>query len=301
MKKKLLIFSLVFVCVIALCISFIGDKSWGLAWEKIFRGNVLFKAHIVQALMPDGGNAGDITYIQGYSKNWLQGTGAMANGTTNVKVTYIDSTPVAEWTGTDADIVTSKSTILYKQGTECLGVTISSGAVAGDKVTNPLNGDEDWTGIENLGVWVYSTRFLAAGDLDFRITDNPAGDTDIDLPVMVKDSWTWCPLDISAVPDVSKDVITDIHFVYTVDIGVVVLYFDFLAKWDDDDDVALAKNIIQDGMLTVIANPVAAGTAMAWLAKAEYTNYFISYEATDLITPITDESLNCFVMLYAYE
>lgn len=232
---------------------------------------------------------------------YLQGTGALTNGTTNTKVTYIDDSPDGEWTGIDGDVVTSTSSTYYKEGTKSLKVVVAEGASAGDTILNPLGGgDEDWQDRESIGVWVYTDTALSGGDFDFRIYDATAN-TDLDFPAISADIWTWCEIDISGVAAGNKDVITDIAFIYTVDKGAMNIYFDFLAKWDVADETDLTQNILTDGILSVIANPVAAATAMAWVNQTEYTDFFINYASTDNLVVITDESLNCFIMQYAYQ
>ncbi len=234
----------------------------------------------------------------------MQGTGALTNGSTNTVVTYIDATPVGEWTGIDGSVVTSTDSTYYKEGSASLKVAIAAAASAADTILNPLGGgDENWSARESVGVWIYSDVALSAGDFDFRITDSVAGDADTDIPAVAVNTWTWVEVDISGVADASKDVITDIAFVMTVDKGLMNIYLDFLAKWDVTDETALDQNILQDGMLGVSANPVASATAMAWVSQTEYTDYFINYAASGNgnVVVITDESANCFLMTYAHE
>jgi len=237
-------------------------------------------------------------------KVYLQGTGALTNGTLNTKTTYIDATPSGEWTSASAEITESDDATHYKEGSTSLKIAFTDAAAAGDAITNPLaGGDEDWTGNESVGMWIYTDTAISAGDFDFRITDSVAGNTDTDIPAVSANVWTWVEVDISGVADASKDVITDIALVYTVDKGAMNIYFDFMAKWDVDDETNLTKDILTDGMLSVIANPVAAATDMAWVQQTEYTDFFINYGsgATDNLVVITDESLNSFIMNYAYQ
>ena len=237
-------------------------------------------------------------------KVYLQGTGALTNGTIKTKTTYIDATPSGEWTSASVEITESDDSTYYKEGSESLKIAFTEAAVAGDAIVNALaSGDENWTGNESVGMWVYTDTAISAGDFDFRITDSVAGNTDIDIPAVSANVWTWVEIDISGVADTSKDVITDIALVYTVDKGAMNIYFDFMAKWDVDDETNLTKDILTDGMLSVIANPVAAATDMAWVQQTEYTDFFINYGsgATDNLVVITDESLNSFIMNYAYQ
>ena len=234
---------------------------------------------------------------------YLQGTGVLTNGTTTTKTDYIDASPAGEWAGIDGDVTNSTDTDYFKQGANSLKVMHALASAAGDTTLHTLGGgDENWSSRESLGVWIYTDVALSAGDFDFRIYD-ATGNSDIDIPAVTVNVWTWVEIDISGVADANKDVITDIAFVMTVDKGAINLYFDFLAKWDAADETRLTKDLIQDGMLSAIANPVAAATAMAWVQQTEYTDFFINYGsgAADDVVMMTDESLNCFIMNYAYQ
>jgi len=235
-------------------------------------------------------------------KVYMQGTGALTNGTTNTKTTYIDDTPTGEWAGSSGVTLTAEPSF-YKDGAACLRATVTIATAAGATISNTLaGGDENWTGIEHVGFWIYPATNYAAGDWTFRITDSGAGNTDTNLPALVANKWQWVTLDISGVADASKDVVQSIAFVMAVDNGLADIMIDFLAKWDATDEIALTKDVTQDGILSVISCPVAAASAMAWTQKVEYTNYFVSYGtgATDKLVPITDESANAWIINYAY-
>jgi len=244
--------------------------------------------------------AGKNTKVSVLPKLALDPLNLLTNGSTNTKVTYIDATPVGEWTGTDADIASSTETSAYKEGTACLGITITDAASAGDVVLNPLaSGDENWSDREYVGFWIYSAMSLAAGDMTFRITDSGAGNTDTNIPAITAGQWQWVTLDISGVANASKDVITDIAFVYAVDVGQNQIFIDFLAKWDTTDAFDLSQMPIQDGSLSFITIPGAAASDNAFTSKTEYTHYFVDY-INQKVVVITDESANNGLYTYAY-
>lgn len=234
---------------------------------------------------------------------WRQGTGTLTNGTTRTKVTYMDDSPSGEWTPSSAELTESDDASYYKVGAKSYKIAVSEDSAVNDEIVSTGPASEDWTGIENIGVWIYSTVALSAGDWDFRLTDGTQGDQDLDVPAVAINTWTWVNIDISGVAAGDKDDVDEVAFVVKVDKGAHSIYFDFLARWDDDDATALTKDIIYDGIRGVDACPIAAASDMAYTAQVEYTDYFISYGAgaTDTLVVITDESANCFQMAYVYQ
>lgn len=238
-------------------------------------------------------------------KLYLQGTGALSDGSANTKATYIDADPTGEWTSADADMTASADTTYYKDVTNSLKVAIVDAAIATDVIATRTVASEDWTNRESLGLWVYSTVALSAGDVDIRITDGTQGDTDIDIPAVSANTWTWVEIDITDITGmavINKDDVDGISFIYAVDKGAMSIYFDFLCRWDIAQETDLTQSILQDGMLSAIANPVVESGAMAWVNQAEYTDYFINYTSgTDNLVVITNESANCFILQYCFE
>jgi len=244
--------------------------------------------------------AGKNTKASILPKLFIEPINALTNGTTSTNIGYIDATPAGEWTGTDADIASSTATDMYKEGSASLRVYITDNASANDTVINPLGGgDQDWSNNEYVGFWFYSSISLAAGDLKFRIVDSGAGNSDTNFPAVVGGQWTWVTIDISAIANTSKDVVTDIAILYAVDVGSMVMYLDFMAKWDVTDAFALAQMPVTDGILSMLTVLEAAAGANDFTTKTEYTNYFIDYTNQKLVV-ITDESANTALITYAY-
>lgn len=236
----------------------------------------------------------------------LQGTGVLTNGTTTTKATYMDDSPSGEWATADADMTGSDDTTYYKVGAKSLKVGIVGAASAGDVITALTTTNENWTGRESLGFWIYSDTTLSSGDFDLRITDGTQGDTDLDLPAIAADAWIWVEIDITDVTGVAvadKDDVDAISFIYTVDKTAMNVYFDFFTRWDITDETDFTQNILQDGMLSIIEQDDDAGDARTWAALTEYTDYFINYATSGNgnLVAVTDQSDNLIVMMYAYE
>jgi hypothetical protein len=85
------------------------------------------------------------------------------------------------------------------------------------------------------------------------------------------------------------------------------VWLDFMAKWDDTDQIALTKDVDDEtfqtgnGSISVQSCPEASGSAMAWTAKTLYTDYFVDYTSgTDYLVYPTDESANAWLVNYDY-
>lgn len=245
---------------------------------------------------------GKIPGAEARIKIFTQGTSTLTDGSAQTVVGYIDATPAGEWTASDAtNCIVNTSTNHYKLDAGSLWVVVGASTAAGVTITNPLaGGNQDWTNNENFGFWFITDTALTAGDCDLRIVDSGAGNTDVDFPAVEPNKWTWVRIDISGVANASKDVITDIAIVLTVDKGRWQFYADNMVKFDSADRVTLTQNILTDGCYSVLSC-LADGSAIAWTAKTEWTNYFIDYGSTDYIVPITDEDANNWIINYAYQ
>lgn len=244
--------------------------------------------------------AGTVSKTIVIPKIWVQGTGVLANGTTNVVVNYIDADPAADWSDADTDFVTSTNSSYYKEGSTSMKLAIGDSASANDRTFNGLS-SEDWSDKENVGVWIYSTVALSAGDFDFRISDGTQGDSDVDIPAVAADTWTWTIINISGVDNANLDDVDEISLVMKVDKGAADIYFDFMAKWDTDDETTLDQDITEDGMISAIYQTSADGNAHDWDNLTEYTDYFINYGSPGEIVPITNRSVDAHLFIYAYE
>ena len=254
-------------------------------------------------------SSGDLTVkdtiqsrFEGLIKTELEGTGGMPNGADSVS-RYIDNSAVGEWSCTDADIVCATDTTSKDNDFNTLSLVMSVNAEAGDKATNTLSGgNENWSGNESIGVWMRTSIDISLGDFSFRITDSGVGDTNFNLCASTADNWIWCEVDISGIPDASKDDITDISITYTVDKGAMTAYFGYLVKWDLSDEILLNRSVLIDGIRSIEINPISSASNMAWTRLVEYTDFFVNYQSgSDAIIPLADRSSSAAIILYNYE
>lgn len=234
--------------------------------------------------------------------------GALKNGTTN-GVLLTDDTPDGEWAAIDAATVVTADATIFKVGTKSLKVHVTKGAAANKGIINTLGGgDQDWSADESVGVWIYTTTALAAGDLQLNIVDN-ATDHKVNIPaVATTGTWTWVKIDVSGVADADKNVITDLKIQLSAAgaakaaIAAFDVYFDFMFKWDVGDEVALNRDVPYGGVQTVLAALSAAAGANTFGKLVEYTDYFIDYRTgDDKLICITDQSTFSGLALVFYQ
>ena len=246
-----------------------------------------------------GGNALAINQFIGVPRIDLRGLGTMASGVTNTVIVDIgdSETPATDWLAIDADTVMSNDSSFYRQGTASLKMAVATTADATDGATNTLaTGNQDWTDDESVGMWLYSTVGLTAGDLVFIVTDSVAADTSTNIPAVVANTWTWVEVDIGGIANASKDVLTDVSIELSAAGAAVALgaafdvYIDFVVKWDGAEEETLGRAILQDGVMSVVVVD-ATTTGAGSVNLVEYTDYFVHYQAsTDAIVMITDQS-----------
>jgi len=248
-----------------------------------------------------GGNALAKNEFIGLPRITMVALSTMANGTTNTVLTDIgdSETPATDWTAITGNTVMSNDGTYYRQGTASLKMAISSSAAVGDGCVNTLaSGDQDWTADEGFGFWFYTTKALDAGDLMLEVYDATAGGgkTAVAVPAATVDSWQWLEVDVTLGADADKDVVTDLKFVLSAagaakaGAGAFDAYFDFIVKWDVDEEEALGQQIPYDGVLAVIMTDVTSAAASN-SNLVEYTDYFAHYQTgNDAIVIITDQS-----------
>jgi hypothetical protein len=258
-----------------------------------------FAGDVTVSAEATGGNALAINQFIGVPRITMVGIGTMANGTTNTVLTDIgdSETPATDWTAIDGDTVMSNDATRYRQGTASLKMAVASTADATDGTTNALaSGNQDWTDDEAVGMWIYTTKALDAGDLVFIITDSVAGDTSTNIPAVAVNTWTWVEVNISGVATASKDVITDLSIELSAAgeakaaAGAFDVYFDFIVKWDVDEEEALGQSILQDGVMSLLMIDATSGAATS-ATLTLYTDYFVHYQSgTDAIVIISNQS-----------
>jgi len=256
---------------------------------------------------PANGGTGDVVNkIVGIPKLGAFALGASTNGTTNTVGGYIDDTPAGEWVGT-TNVTDATEATIFRKGAASLSLSFAAAAVAGNGADNTLaGGDQDWTDDESVGLWVYSTAALTAGDVVLEITDSVAAASLVDFPAVAANTWTWCELDISGVDNTSKDVIQsiaiDLSTAGATAQGAFVLYCDYMYKWDGATEEALGLDIYEDGVVAAFAVVTAAAGANTPILLAEGTDFIVHYETgNDFLVAVTDQSANSVHGLAALE
>jgi hypothetical protein len=259
----------------------------------------------------DGGN-GDLQHqIVGIPKiaGFSVGTGNDGSETTNVD--FGDSeTPNTDWTQT-ANITTSNDSTFYRKGTASLKYVIDPTPADGNGADCDLagaTGAQDWSADESFGLWMYCT--IAATDGDewaLEITDSVAGATEAVFPAYATaNTWQWMEVDISGVADASKDVVNSIAIDLTAAGATDYAaggdcYFDYMWKWDLEEELALSADIYEDGILSMFS-VITAGAAITPILEVEGTDFFVHYESgNDFIVPITDLSADSLWGMAALE
>jgi len=252
-----------------------------------------------------GGNAGARSQIIGLPKLTLAALGTMTNGTTET-VAWMDTTPTGEWAEVDAgtNLTATKDTTYYRVGAESLKLTVSTVA-ENDGVDATAPAQDDWSGNESFGFWIYSDEALTAGDLDLTVDDSDGTDQVYNLPEVAANTWTWVEIDISGC-NANCDTVDGVYILFTAQgAGALTdpdIYIDGVYKWDADDEETLGVNLVQDGVLSVLKVATAAGSANTPSSLAEHTDYFTHYQSgNDAVVTITDQSAGSGVAMVAYQ
>lgn len=245
-------------------------------------------ADIVLQTDPTGGNGGARSQIIGVGRMKLAGMLGGTNGTAAGKTAVLtDDTPAGEYVDIDAHTTTTNDGTYFRVGVNSLKTAYGASAVATDGTTYDTSGAAlDWTDDENVGGWMMCSKALAAGDIVYSITDDPAGETLVNVPaVTTANVWQWVEVDITAVANASKDHIHAVGFELSAAGAAKVTfncYFDRWYKWDQTEEDTLNATPLQDGVTGVI-NTVAGNVL------AEDTDYFVDYTDGALVY-ITDQS-----------
>ena len=139
--------------------------------------------------------------------------GVVANGVSNKTLSLADSA----WTGSASTTVTADTTD-KKQGTGSADMAIDADFTTGLVAYSDLSATVDLSSIDSVSLWVKYGTTTAAGDLQLRLDDTAACGSsleDIDLPVLVANTWKLVTLaitdnsDMTAVKCVGIDLVTD--------------------------------------------------------------------------------------------
>ncbi|HQM37456.1 MAG TPA: hypothetical protein PLN64_00850 [Candidatus Bipolaricaulis anaerobius] len=295
--KRFLTVATVLVAVLAL----------GAASGTTYRSVVTFTKGLV--------SSDDITVsaagaIEGIPKIEAVSTGGvMANGTTE-NINYVDDTPDGEWAEVDAGtaVTLTADTTTKKVGSKSLKLAFTAAAVDGDGAVNDITND-DLEANESIGGWIYSTKPLAAGELELLIDDTDADpDIAVDFPAVAASTWTWFELDISALAAGNGNDVDKIHVLLTADVDAMTnpnafsVYLDYVYKWDAATEEALGVDLVGEGAVLWCQSVVDANTGVHTLAfLAEGTDYFVAWRSgNDSIVVITDQSTKSGLCVAAY-
>lgn len=248
-----------------------------------------------------GGNAGAKNEFIGLPRIKLIGGGQGTNPG-NQTIVLADDSPEGEFAPIDASVTEAAEAAIYRVGAGSYKMTWAADAAENDGVIDAaLFGGASLEDQESIGLWLYSSVALAAGDLQIAIVDN-GGTRKFNIPaVATANQWTWVEVDISTLDAGTGDVCSDFAISMTAQGAAAaaldaewVLYFDTGYAWDATDEEALGYAILQDGVLGVVNTESGANLV-------EYTDYLVHYESgVDFIVYISDQSTADIVALVAY-
>ena len=270
-------------------------------------GAVTTAADLTVSPEATGGNAGARNEISGLFRLGIQPTVSVwSNGTTET-VAWIDDTPTGEWAEVDAatNLVVTADPTYYKDGTTSILMAFTD-VVDNDGIDGDAPAQDDWSAVDSFGFWIYSDIPITSGDFDLTVDDSDGTDQVYVIPAVAADIWTWVEIDISGC-DGNCDTVDGVFFLATAqgdtNLGgaAVNIYIDAAYKWDIGDEEALGADILNDGVLAVLALVDANTGVHNQVLLVEYTDYFVNYEAgVDFLVAISDQGANSATMYFAY-
>lgn len=257
------------------------------------------KADVAIPYPANGGNLGASNTLTAGINMTVLPFGTFTNGSTET-TSWMDDTPAAEFSavGGTADPTDTEDADFARIGTKSLKLAWPSTSVAGDGVTASITSD-NLEANESVGMWIYSSDPLTAGDLTLVLTDDGGART-FNIPaVATVNKWTWVEVDISSLTGGTGDAVTAYAFKLSTAGAAAhtafTTYIDAVYKWDAADEIALGVDVLdQPGSIRGILTQTKADagtTAHTMAALAEQTDYFIARRSgNDSIVTITDQS-----------
>jgi len=250
-----------------------------------------------------GGNAGAKNELVGLPRIQFIALGTGTDGTTET-VAYIDADPTGEWAEIDAGdrITVTADTTIYRHTTNSLKIEFTT-VYTGEGVDGTIVQD-DLSGDDSLGFWIYATEALAGADFALTLDDTDGTDQSYNLPAVSAAVWTWVELDISGC-DANCNTVDGVQVLATAqgagNLGAVDIYLDGMMKWAVGDEVSLGVDILQDGVLNIITMPTLAASDNEFGVLAENTDFFVAYrDGVDGLVWITDQSAVQALAFVAY-
>lgn len=238
--------------------------------------------------------------LQAIPQTILHGTSTLTNGAAAGKTeSFMDDSPSAEWTDSEsaARVVMSDDGTLFKMGSNSLKMAFDATATTEDGAAYVAGQPYDFTDNESIGFWAYSSVALSGADFAYELQDD-GGERVINFPAVAVTTWTWVSLALPGA-NADKDVISEMRIVQKVDKGAFDLYIDAVWKFDDDQKITLAQQVLTEGVTSIIEDAT-GGVVGNWTTMVEYTNFFVDYGGTDYVVVITDESASRWIINYAY-
>ncbi len=239
-----------------------------------------------------GGDAGARNTLTANFNIAMFAFGTMTNGSTET-IALFDDTPAGECLQVGGQTAANDA-VVFRVGTNSLKLTMEATPAVDEGVDCTISAD-DFGANESIGFWFRTdTALTVSGDLYVELDDDGGTDVQFDLPtVLTINQWTWIELDIStcATCDVVNGVKIFVDATGATTLAGANIWFDFMYKWDADDEEAIAADLVQDGVLGVITIVDAFGTNNTTTGKVENTDFFINYQSgNDSWVTLTDLS-----------
>lgn len=236
----------------------------------------------------DGGNLGASNALTGILNIDVVAFGTLTDGSASAKTkALMDDSPAGEWTaigGGTADPTPVNDGTLARVGSGSLKIPFANAAVAGDGVKFTAFTAENWEAQESVGMWVYSSIPLAAGDVVLKTVDS-TGDVAFDMPaVATSHRWTWVEFNISGLGGGTGDAVTNVKLALSTAgaaRGAFNLNVDGAWKWDATEELALGVDLVDSpgAVRRVLAMTKANTGTHDAAALVEGTDYFIHRES----------------------
>lgn len=278
-----------------------GDNDLGVAGDLEVNGDAVITNDAT------GGDKAAKSQFIGLSAIVMVDLATGTNGTTET-ASYMDDTPVGEATEADAgtNVAISDSTAHYRVGAKSLLIAFTT-VVTDDGVTLAAGAQDDLSGNESIGFWMFSDEAITAGDFALTIDDSDGTDQSYTSTIACSaDAWTWIEVDISGC-DVNCNTMDNITFLATAqgatNLSSPNVYLDVMYKWDAADEEALGKTLVDFGVVGILTIPTAAATDNTFALPALHTDYFVNYALTgnDNLIWMSDQSANEIIAIVAHE
>lgn len=255
----------------------------------------------VSATDTDGFNTGSGSLVSGVPTMRMDVVAGTA-GAEDVVLDACEAGSAANWTPgggvapTDAD-----TAVTYRIGSGAVAVTYGDVGIGDATETLATGGNWDASADEYIFLWVHSTAALSAGTLTLDLIDSVGNAAPVNIGAVAANVWTLVRVDISAIADADKDVVTDlvISSNHATELDSAVVTFDEIVKVDNAESTALAFNAINQpgGVRSGFSFVEDAGNG-TFVILVEYTDFFVDY-VNDRVYWMTDQSTLNDVLLYA--